>query len=103
MKDPSYIFLYMKFRKIMNSNNLCYKCNSPIRNNITLCDACRAERNNAAAILATNKKALIKLLNNKTINEDRMFRFDRYVNNIKSKSDIILNYKKLKSNYIYKR
>ena len=39
----------------MNSNNLCYKCNSPIRNNITLCDTCRAERNNAAAILATKK------------------------------------------------
>ena len=93
----------MKFRKIMNSNNLCYKCNSPIRPNTTLCNSCRLERNNAAAILATNKKALIKLLNNKTINEDRMFRFDRYVNNIKLKSDIILNYKKLKSNYIYKR
>lgn len=46
----------------MNKNNNCYKCNSPIRNNITLCDTCRSERNNAAAILATNKKAL-KYLN----------------------------------------
>lgn len=63
----------------MNSNNLCYKCNSPIRNNITLCDACRSERNNAADILATNKKALIKFLSTKSIDENRMYRFDRYI------------------------
>lgn len=85
----------------MNKNNNCYRCNSPIRPNTTLCNSCRAKRNNASAILATNKKALIKLLKIKSIDENRMYRFDLYINNIKSKAEIILNYKKLKDNYIH--
>ena len=104
IKRSLYLFLICIRKEIMinnNTHNNCYKCNSPIKPNTTLCNSCRLERNNAAAILATNKKALIKFLSIRSIDENRMYRFDRYVNNIRSKAEIILNYKKLKDNYIH--
>lgn len=84
----------------MTNINTCYKCNTPIRNWISLCNNCRSKRNNTAAILSTSKKWLIKLLWKKSVDIEWLNKFNHYAEIINSKANIILSYKKLKDNYI---
>lgn len=76
----------------MQTKNLCRVCWRDVRPWVTICEQCRDERNYYAAIVSTNKKRLIKTLNERKITKEWLDRIARQANAILDNWEILLTY-----------
>ena len=72
--------------------NKCRVCGCEIRFWISICTKCKDRRNYHAAIISTNKKRLIKKLNERNITPERAESIEKISNNILQNTKELFKY-----------